>query len=974
MRADHVGRTAMRGHRGSAPRRMALVATVLLASMGLGVFAAGAAVPWLAAIGDTTPVEPDVACATEADDAADAAELAEACGHDVEVLEERTEWDTVYAQPDGNTRLESSIAALRTDVTGDWAPIDTTLVPGDDGYVVASAVAPMTFSDGSDGSPLATIERDGHVVTMDVPFDLPAPRAAGRSLEYLEVLPDVDLIVTVHEDGTGFSEVLRVATPEAAAHPDLAELVLPVEVSSHTRLVPADGGFAAVDAAGEQVLTSPAPLMWDSTAGDTAPPLRPPVPQAQTAQLESEGWRVPGAPGAPERPFAPVHGDQVAVMDLELRSDDVAVIPDAEMLTDPQTQWPVYIDPSLSANRHRWTAVRDTLNTDYKFSTDQGVGYCNSTAMNCSRLFKSRLMWEFTGLGTIGGLASGDIVSATFSAYGTHSYSCAASTVGAFRVDSFTSDTGWSGGPWSRPQGTRYVAHKPACSSSPARWVDFDVSSAARWVAINGRNSVAIGLKASDESTMAGWKRYRYDARLSVVYNRAPSTPTSLAVIGTTPAITACTAGSTPPWLRPGQTSRLSATLADPDGDSVRGIFELYEGGSRRWTATSAAQASGATHSVTIPDSFAWKDGATYEWRVQGRDTSNRTGPVKSCEFRVDLTNPEPPLVTPVEGHEAVYHEDVTSPAMGVEGRFTIRSGGSTDDAKYEAWFNGIPPDPNDPENQGDTFVVTSPGQDFEIPYTPHFAGEHVLHVRAIDHAGNASSETTYSFGASANEPIIWRFDEGTGQVAEDAAGRFPLSLGSATTWTPGPSNLPGGDNAVLTGAASGMVHSPTGPLLGTGSSFTVSAIVRLDNRGSTATAVSQSNADGSAFELGFVKDSTCPDGCWAFQLAPGTTGDPVIARSTAPVETGQWYLLAGSHDAGRNRMQLHVCAAGTREHTDPPVSITVSESPLGAFHVGGAGSIDNPAHRWPGAISEVRLFHGGADLTQIRLACTPAS
>lgn len=964
MRADRVGRTAMHGHRGSARRRTALVATVALASMGLGVFVAGAAVPWLAAVGEVTAVEPDVACATTADDAADAAELAEACGHDVEVVDERTEWDTVYAQPDGNMRLESSIAAVRTEVTGEWAPIDTTLVPGDDGYVVASAVAPMTFSDGSDGSPLATIERDGHVVTMDVPFDLPAPRAAGRVLEYVEVLPDVDLIVTVHEDGTGFSEVLRVATPEAAAHPDLAELVLPVELSPHTRLIPSGGGFTAVDAAGEQVFSSPAPLMWDSAAGDTAPPLRPPVPQAQTAQLEPNGWRVPGTPGAPGRPFAPEFGDQIAAMDLELRSDDVAVTPDAEMLADPETQWPVYIDPSLSANRHRWTAVRDTLNTDYKFSPDQGVGYCNSTAMGCSRLFKARLMWEFTGLGTIGGLASGDIVSATFSAYGTHSYSCAGSTVGAFRVDSFTSSTGWPGGPWSRPQGTRYVAHKPACSSSPARWVDFDVSSAARWVAINNKNSVAIGLKAADESTMAGWKRYRYDARLSVVYNRAPSTPTLLAVAN--PAVTTCASGSSAPWLRPQPgLTRLSAKLSDPDGDNVRGIFELYEGGSRRWTTTSTAQASGATHSVTIPQSFAWKDGATYQWRVQGRDTSNRTGPVKSCEFRVDMTNPEPPVVTPVEGQPAVYLEDETTAAVGLTGRFALGNGGSADVVRYRYSFNNTALDKT---------VTAGTNSAGTVAHTPSFAGEHTLYVQSVDRAGNHSSLTTYSFGVSANEPIIWRFDEGTGEAAADTSGQYPLSLGGSTSWTPGPSSLPGGDTAVLTGSGSGMVHSPTGPLLATDESFTVSALVRLDNRGSTATAVSQSNADISAFELGFLKDSACPDGCWAFQMAPDGTSTPVVARSTAPVETGQWYLLAGSHDAVRDRMQLHVCAAGTRELLDPPVAITVHGSPLGTFHVGGAGSVDASASRWPGAVSEVRVFHGGADLTQIRLACTPAA
>lgn len=67
-------------------------------------------------------------CPTEVADETAAAELAASCGREVEVLAERTEWQTVHALPDGLMRLDTSMAAQRTRVSGEWAEIDTTLV------------------------------------------------------------------------------------------------------------------------------------------------------------------------------------------------------------------------------------------------------------------------------------------------------------------------------------------------------------------------------------------------------------------------------------------------------------------------------------------------------------------------------------------------------------------------------------------------------------------------------------------------------------------------------------------------------------------------------------------------------------------------------------------------------------------------------------------------------------------------------
>jgi hypothetical protein len=213
-------------------------------------------------------------CAEQAADAAAAVRVAETCDVEVEVVSERTPWDTVFATPDGLTRVETSATAVRTDVNGAWEQIDTTVVESAAGLEVVAPTFEMRFSDGTDpAEPLARIVKDGHELTFDVPFELTDPAVDGAQVTYPEVLEDVDLIVTVHEDGTGFSEVLRVATPEAAANPELAQLSFPVTTSEGLSVSSHDGGFEASDAAGDEVFTSPTPLMWDSaTPTSSAPP------------------------------------------------------------------------------------------------------------------------------------------------------------------------------------------------------------------------------------------------------------------------------------------------------------------------------------------------------------------------------------------------------------------------------------------------------------------------------------------------------------------------------------------------------------------------------------------------------------------------------------------------------------------------------------------------------------------------------
>lgn len=88
----------------------------------------------------------------EVDGENQAREEAEACGVEVEVLDERTEFGEVYALPDGSMRASSGVEPVRAvDDSGEWAPIDTTLE-----YVAGGTVRPVNvaveleFSGGGD--------------------------------------------------------------------------------------------------------------------------------------------------------------------------------------------------------------------------------------------------------------------------------------------------------------------------------------------------------------------------------------------------------------------------------------------------------------------------------------------------------------------------------------------------------------------------------------------------------------------------------------------------------------------------------------------------------------------------------------------------------------------------------------------------------------------------------------------------------
>src|SRR5690606_35034240 len=154
---------------------------------------------------------------------------------------EKTPWQSYFGQPSGQVRLEVGSSADASDADGDgvFEPIETDVAEDETGRLspVAPAVA-MSFSAGGDdaGSEPDVLARmtsaDGQVVDVEVPFELTDAVVEGDRVVYPDVMSTdgrpsgIDLVVAVNSDGSGFSQVLRLADEEAAHNPQVASLDL----------------------------------------------------------------------------------------------------------------------------------------------------------------------------------------------------------------------------------------------------------------------------------------------------------------------------------------------------------------------------------------------------------------------------------------------------------------------------------------------------------------------------------------------------------------------------------------------------------------------------------------------------------------------------------------------------------------------------------------------------------------------------
>ncbi|MFJ8658545.1 FG-GAP-like repeat-containing protein [Streptomyces sp. NPDC093795] len=368
---------------------------------------------------------------------------AKSSGDPVEIVEQRTETSEVYANPSGTLTVTTHLKPVRTRLGGKWVAIDTDLVAGKDGVRPRAAAAGIELSDGGTG-PLVRLNDDTHVLEYSWPGKLPKPTLAGSVATYSEVLPGIDLRVEV--DAKGFQQLLVVKDAKAAKNPKLKKLTYGVTSNGLKLTAGEKQGLRAADVKGRTRFSGPAPLMWDSGKG---------------------GKR------------------KQAVMETAVAGESLSVVPDQTVLTGPGTTYPVYVDPTFSAELPGGYAVHEWSPTWHHWDPERlWMGNYKDTDGKFSR---TRAFFQVD----VPYLAGRQVLNATLSLkdLGGYTGDCATSPVELWETGRADATTTWNVQPLWKTKNSSYSCPKGA--------VTLNATSAAQAAAQRGTSLVDLGVRTS---------------------------------------------------------------------------------------------------------------------------------------------------------------------------------------------------------------------------------------------------------------------------------------------------------------------------------------------------------------------------------------------------------------------------------------------------------------------------------------------
>jgi hypothetical protein len=881
-----------------------------------GLVVAGLSVP-------VAPAAAGVADAPAAVDEATASAIARSTGARTEATALRTENQTVYANADGTWTLDQSNEVVRVRRGDSWVAVDPTLVRRADGTVAPNATTLDTAFSGGGTAPLATVGKEGLSVSLSWPGPLPAPSLDGATATYAEVLPGVDLVVTALPGG--FSEVLVVKSRAAALNPALRRVAFATTSKGLALRPDAGGGFSAIDASGRAVLLSPESTMWDSHGGS----------------------------GGRSRAVAAHEGDRVVPMRTEVTAASVAIVPDAALLADPATSFPLYIDPTiLNATHSKWAMVDETYpsNEYYNFTGDQGVGYQNFSGVSKKRQFHAF---------TTSALAGTHVLDAKFKAYETHSASCTMTEVELWETGGISSTTNWSNQPtWTKYITSRTVAYGYTTCTPAGAWVEFEADVAAQDAANTSAPTLTLGLRAGSETSNLYWKRFDYAAQLSVTYNRDPLTPHNLRIV--TPSGKTCTTGTSRAWINDA-TPTLAGIVDDPDGGNVYAQFDYGQiGVSPRTTTQTAAKAEGSEFQFTVPSGAMSgnPDVHAYSWRIKGYDGYDYSAFSGLCEFYLDTLAP---TQVPTIVSTAFPPNGTAVSTYGVGqagGSFTLDAGTNDNDILYYKYsFNS--------DSFASKINASTLGGPATLSYTPTQAGLNFLKVRSYDRADNPGPYATYYFKTPGLLPNAdFMLDQASGLTTTDSVGNRTATLAGGATWGHGryydyDSTYYPNDGALVLDGVTGSIASTTTGIVDTSKPFTVGLNVYLERPDSdtgTHKVLSQNSVSTSAFQIGYENLQ------WFFRMAQTDSGTTAwsTAYVAADADISVWTHLTAVYDGRVIYLVVDVDGQAQKQSLNTAHTSTFGSS--GSF-IMGAGRSSN---YWPGRIDRVKTFPGVLDSTEI--------
>ncbi|MEU8272474.1 DNRLRE domain-containing protein [Sphaerisporangium sp. NPDC049002] len=277
----------------------------------------------------------------------EAVEQAKSTGKPVQLPSLTTETSTSEVTPAGKitTRITSGPVRVK-DANGNWQKIDTDLERSGNTLQPKAAKADIKFSGGGSG-PFAEFRRsDGTSLSLGWEGQLPQPAIEGNKAIYRGVAGEGagDLVATALPTGLRFDVVLnRKPTSPVEVH-------IPITPQGLT-LGDNEGNLKVSDSAGEVIAISSKPAMWDSNASN----------KGLTSRIGHLAAIRHGRSGPITSKVIDKTGGKVFVLK-----------PSMDFLNDPETTYPVTVDPSVALPLNGDTDVdseNDWNNVDGEYLT-----------------------------------------------------------------------------------------------------------------------------------------------------------------------------------------------------------------------------------------------------------------------------------------------------------------------------------------------------------------------------------------------------------------------------------------------------------------------------------------------------------------------------------------------------------------------------------------------------------------------------
>ena len=266
---------------------------------------------------------------TQAADIPSAKVAARLSGKRVEALSERSETSRTWVNKDGSLTTELTAGPARFQRDGEWVDVDVDLVRQSDGSVAAQAHPGELTLAGKGGAlpkslaaaekaparDLVTLGEGDERITLQWKGGLPAPKLDGTRATYPDALPDADLIVEATR--TGFEQFVQIKDRPTAKD---YSYTLPLKTDGLKVKQLKDGSLLFTDARSgkKKRAVMPAPVMWDASTDKRS---------GEHTRRARVGLKVVERGGGV----------------------DLVVTPDAKFLADPDTKYPVTVDPSTSS-------------------------------------------------------------------------------------------------------------------------------------------------------------------------------------------------------------------------------------------------------------------------------------------------------------------------------------------------------------------------------------------------------------------------------------------------------------------------------------------------------------------------------------------------------------------------------------------------------------------------------------------------